>query len=71
MAVGRTHVRLSGKYLPTISLKRESLMNTPTKAVEATSPVQNAEKTSENNETKGGAPEKKVEVTNPAPTPAK
>jgi len=46
-------------------------MNTPTKAVEATSPVQNAEKTSENNETKGGAPEKKVEVTNPAPTPAK
>lgn len=52
-------------------------MNTPTKAVEATSPVQNAEKTSEitkaaeHKEGKDESPAKKVEVTNPALTPVK
>ena len=52
-------------------------MNTPTKAVEANSSVQNADKTSEGNkaadhkETKGENPERKVEVTNPAPTSVK
>jgi hypothetical protein len=46
-------------------------MNTPTKAVEANSPAQNAEKTPANNDTKGGTPEKKPEVTNPPPTAAK
>lgn len=46
-------------------------MNTPTKAVEANSPAQDAEKTVGNNDTKGGTQEKKPEVTNPAPAAVK
>ena len=50
-------------------------MNTPTKAVEATSPAQNADKTADktaaNNDMKAETPEKKPEVTNPAPAPVK
>ena len=41
-------------------------MNTPIKAVEATVPAQNVEKTAGNAEIKVITPEKKVEVTPPA-----
>jgi len=46
-------------------------MNTPTKVAETTSPVQETEKSSENNKSKDGAEEKKIEVTNPAPKAVK
>lgn len=50
-------------------------MNPPTKAVEATSTAQNADKTSDNNKSADNqatkTDEKKPEVTNPAPQSVK
>ena len=46
-------------------------MNTPIKAVEAAVPAQNAEKTANNAEIKVVTPEKKVEMTTPAPVTVK
>lgn len=46
-------------------------MNTPIKAADANAPAQNDEKTAGNTETKIATPEKKVEVTSPAPTSVK
>lgn len=46
-------------------------MNTPIKAAEANAPAQTVEKTAGNTENKIATPEKKVEVTNPAPVSVK
>ena len=46
-------------------------MNTPIKAAEANTPAQTAEKTAGDTEIKVATPEKKVEVTNPAPVSVK
>ena len=67
----RAHLNRSGKSLPTIILKRESLMNTPNKAVEANAPAQNADKATGTSDNKIATPEKKVEVATPAPASVK
>jgi hypothetical protein len=68
MSGRRSHLYGSGKSLPTVIMKRESLMNTPNKAVEAHVPAQNADKTNGNsdNKTTAPTPEKKVEAASPA-----